>query len=78
MLRPDWVPAPVWVRLEAALCGQPAHAHDLLADLEAATRDWSPERRLALLDRVLAHAEHGVLLPAAFIRGLSDLLEGDG
>ena len=78
MLRPDWVPAPAWGRLEAVLRGQPAHAADLLADLVGATTSWPPDARERLIERIVRHAESGAALPAAFIRGLSDLLEGDG
>ena len=78
MLRPDWVPAPAWGRLEAALRGQPEHAADLLTDLEAATAEWHPEDRSALVERVAWHAKRGAALPAAFICGLSDLLMNDG
>ena len=78
MLRPDWVPAPVWNRLEAAARGQPEHARDLLTDLEAATAGWSCGERIRLFARVAGHAEDGAALPAAFILGLSDLLNSDG
>lgn len=69
---------PAWGRLEAAARGQPQYAADLLADLEAATVGWSRRQRIRLFARVVFHAECGVALPAAFILGLSDLLESDG
>ena len=78
MDRPDWVPAPAWGRLEAALRGQPEHARDTLGDLAAATAGWDDAARGRLLDRFLLHAERGIPLPAAFISALSDLLESDG
>ncbi len=78
MLRPDWVPAPAWGRLEAALRGPSGHLGDLIADLEAATARWRVRDRLWLLERVIVHAEAGAPAPAAFILGLSDLLESDG
>ena len=78
MLRPDWVPAPAWKRLEAALRGQPEHARDLLSDLEAALSDRPRADRVRAIEAVCAHAEQGVPLPAAFISGLSDLLDRDG
>lgn len=77
MLRPDWVPAPAWSRLDAAARGQPEHVRDLLSDLEAATAGWSCADRIRLFALVAGHAEGGAALPAAFILGLSDLMKSD-
>ena len=78
MHRPEWVPEPAWRRLDAALRGQPTHAQDALDDLTAAVIRWDEASRARLLDRFLFHAERGVLLPAAIILSLSDLLDRDG
>ena len=78
MDRPDWVPAPAWERLEAALRAQPAHARDVLAELRAASRDWDEPTRARLLERFAIHAERARPLPAAFISALADLLQADG
>jgi hypothetical protein len=51
---------------------------DVLSDLEALTATWDEAARARLLDRVLFRAECGDSPAQAFIRGLSDLLEGDG
>ncbi len=75
MKRPDWVPASAWARLGPALSGQPGHALDALADLEAATRSWDGAPRIRLLEHFAARAEAGVPLPAAFILALSDLMD---
>lgn len=75
MERPDWVPAPAWARLDAALHGQPEHALDALADLEAASAPMDAGASLALVESFTRHAEVGVRLPAAFILALNDLLE---
>ena len=78
MRRPDWVPGPAWRRLEAALRRQPAHACDALADLTGVAAALDQPARDRLLSRFTGLAEAGVPLPAAFIIGVSDLLEGDG
>jgi hypothetical protein len=75
MVCPDWVPTPAWGRLEAVLDGQPEHAADALADLEAACAGWPAADRARLLERFLTHAERGLPLPAAFIVGLGDLVD---
>ena len=78
MRRPDWVPEPAWRRLDAALCRQPQHARDALADLAGVAVSLDGPDRERLLRRFTEHAEAGVPLPAAFILSVSDLLEGDG
>lgn len=78
MERPEWVPVAAWRRLEAALCGQPAHAADALSDLGALVADWNCPTRARLLRRFVEHAERGLPLPAAFICAVSDLLGVDG
>ncbi|MGI8622263.1 MAG: hypothetical protein ACR2NB_01970 [Solirubrobacteraceae bacterium] len=75
MERPDWVPAPAWARLATALRGQPGHASDALADLEAATASMDETTRRRLVDYFAGRAEAGAPLPAAFILALIDLLE---
>lgn len=75
MERPEWVSAPAWGRLEAALRGQPEHAIDALADLEAASASMDGTVRSALVESFTRHAEAGARLPAAFILALNDLLE---
>lgn len=74
MHRPDWVPAPAWGRLEAALCGDAA----LLRELTALTETWDTAARLRFLERFCALAERGFPLSAAFIVSVSDLVEADG
>lgn len=78
MDRPDWVPAPAWGRLQAALRAQPAHAGDVLVELRAVSRDWDEDTRSRFVECFLAHAERGRALPAAFISALADLLPADG
>ena len=75
---PGWVPQPARRGLAAVLCGQPAHAQDALDDLSAMVAGWDESGRARLLERFLFHAERGVLLPAAIILSLSDLLDRDG
>ena len=75
---PDWVPEPARRRLHAALRGQPVYAQDTLDDLVALTSEWDDAARARLLERFLFHAERGVLLPAAVILSVSDLLDRDG
>lgn len=75
MQRPDWVPAPAWARLDTALRGQPEHALDALADLEAASASMDERARNALVECFTRHSESGARLPAAFILALNDLLE---
>lgn len=77
MQRPDWVSPPAWGRLEAALSGQPAHACDALADLEAVARSWDEATRERFLAAFVGLAEDGVPLPAAFISSVPRLGEGD-
>ena len=77
MDRPDWVPAPAWGRLQAALRAQPAHASDVLVELQAATSRWDEATRARLVERFLNGAERGLPLPAAFISALADLLPAD-
>ncbi len=77
MKRPDWVPEPGWERLEAALRGHPAHAHDALADLTALAAEWDGPTQLRLLDAFAKHANCGLPPIAAMSRAVSDLLEGD-
>lgn len=74
MLRPDWVPAPAWRRLDAALRGDAS----MLAELAALTATWDAAARSRLLERFCGHAERGVPLSAAFILAVSDLVEADG
>ena len=75
MDRPGWVPTSAWPQLEAALEGQPTHAQDALADLEASTDGWDLECQLALLDGFAAAAAKGIPLPAAFIYALTGVLD---
>ncbi len=75
MERPDWVSAPAWARLDIALRGQPEHAIDALADLEAASASMDERARDALVECFTRHARSGARLPAAFILALNDLLE---
>jgi len=77
MQRPDWVPGPAWRRLEVALRAHPEHAQDALEDLDGLVATWDDATRERFLARFVERAEDGLSLPAAFILGVSDLLERD-
>ena len=72
---PDWLSATEWGRLEPVLRRWPADlVGEALDDLSAATATWDAARRGLLLEQFASHVEGGLVLPAAFILALTDLL----